>query len=427
MTVHQQAAPTAAAAERRSRGGGVLIGALLVDSIGNGLFLPLGLVFFTKVTPVPLATVGVLLSVANLTQLPIPLLAGALADRFGALRLVSIAQALQAAGYAAAAFASNSATILVSATMTAVGVRVFWSSIFTAVADYVDAGRGGRSKDHWFAWTNMSRTAGLGIGGVLTGLAMSLPGANAHTYRTIAVGTAACFTVAGLANRLFVRAPRNASGDGHGVPKGYLGLLRDLPYLGLIAANTVFAVCTMMLALTLPTIVLVELHGPAWTVSALLVAVTVLIAVATAPVIARLGAPRRTRVLAAAACCWALWSAALALLRSGAAGWGVPLVAGAALFYCAATIIHAPVSMALAEAVAPREARGRYLAGFQYSFTLAEIIAPAFFTSLFARWDGLPWLVLACVSVLTGLGLLALEQRLPRSALRMRPSTEQEA
>ncbi|HEX4791483.1 MAG TPA: MFS transporter [Actinospica sp.] len=417
---------SAEAGTRRSRGGPVLIGALLVDSVGNGLFLPLGLIYFTRVTPVSLATVGVLLSVANLLQLPVPLLSGALADRIGAMRLVSLAQVLQAIGYGAAVFASNPATILLSASMTAIGVRVFWSCIFTAVADYVDGSPGGRSKDHWYAWTNMSRTAGLGVGGLLTGLAMSLPGADAHTYRVIAVGAAVCFALAGAANRAWVRAPRTASGDSPTLA-GYLELLRDRPYLGLIAANTVYAVSTMMLALTLPTVVLVELRGPTWVVSCLLVATTVLVALATAPVINRLGGFRRTRVVAAAGACWAVWSLGLALLRPGHPGWGVPLLAVAALFYCAATIIHAPVSMGLAEAASPPAARGRYLASFQYSFTLAEIIAPAFFTSLFALWAGLPWLALALVNILTALGVIALERRLPAAAVRLGGPPEPES
>jgi len=36
-----------------SRGGGVLVAALAVASLGNGLFLPLSLVFFLALTDVP--------------------------------------------------------------------------------------------------------------------------------------------------------------------------------------------------------------------------------------------------------------------------------------------------------------------------------------------------------------------------------------
>ena len=75
--------PWEASAAVRSRGGFVLVAALTVDSIGNGLFAPLSLVYFVRLTDVPLPLVGVLLTVANLVALPLPVWAGALADRFG--------------------------------------------------------------------------------------------------------------------------------------------------------------------------------------------------------------------------------------------------------------------------------------------------------------------------------------------------------
>ncbi len=40
-----------AESNRSSRGGPVLIGALAVDSLGNGLFLPLSLVYFAAAAP----------------------------------------------------------------------------------------------------------------------------------------------------------------------------------------------------------------------------------------------------------------------------------------------------------------------------------------------------------------------------------------
>jgi hypothetical protein len=54
----------------------VLVAALTVDSIGNGLFAPLSLVYFVRLTDVPLPLVGVLLTAANLVALPLPVWAG---------------------------------------------------------------------------------------------------------------------------------------------------------------------------------------------------------------------------------------------------------------------------------------------------------------------------------------------------------------
>jgi MFS family permease len=402
----------------RGRGGAVLIGALVVDSVGNGLFMPLSLVFFTRLTDVPLALLGVLLSVATLATLPLPVLAGSLADRFGALPLVVAAQLLQAAGYLGYAWVRGPLGILVTATAVAVGVRVFWSTIFTAIADYADGNPTGTAKDTWYAWSNMSRTAGLGVGGLVTGLAVA--DGRADAYRTVAYVSAACFAVAAVTIALFVRAPR-AAHDATAPRGGYAGLLRDRPFLGLIGVNTVYATSSMMLAMTMPVLVATAIRGPAWLTSVVLVGNTVLISVLAAPVVARLRPYRRTRVLVVAALLWAAWGLLFATLGPGRLWWSVPVLAGATLLYTAADTIHAPVSMALAASASPGPARGRYLATYQYSFTIGSIIAPTFFTTLFAVGHALPWLALAAVNAASVAAVLALERRLPPAALRETP------
>src|SRR5277367_6789582 len=152
-----------------ARGGSVLIGALIVDSLGNGLFLPLSMVFFLKLTTVPLAELGVLVSAATVVTLPVPAWTGTLADRFGAIPLVVAAQLMQAVGYLAFSWVRTPTGIFAASALVAVGVRVFWSAIFTAIADYADARPGQRSKDSWYALANTARTAGLAAGGLAAG------------------------------------------------------------------------------------------------------------------------------------------------------------------------------------------------------------------------------------------------------------------
>lgn len=406
---------TTALPSRTGRGGAVLIGALVVDSVGNGLFLPLSLVFFTKLTDVPLALLGVLLSVANAITLPIPVWVGVLADRLGALPLVIGSQLLQASGYAAYGWVSGPVGIFVSATLVAVGVRFFWSAVFTAIADYADAGASTVSKDSWYAWANMARTAGLGLGGLVTGIAIT--DGREVVYRTIACAAASCFMAAALTIALFVRVPRLRHDTPLPDSPGYRRLLRDRPFIGLIGVNTVYAMSSMMLALAMPTFVLSGLRGPAWLTPALLVGNTVVMSVLAAPIVARLMPHRRTRSIMLAAALWAAWSLLLATLVPGHPGWVVPVLIGATVLFTLAEVIHAPVSMALAASAAPAPIRGRYLATFQYSFTLGGIIAPAFFTVLFEFHRSAPWVTLGLVNAASIAAMLFLERRLPTTAL----------
>ncbi|NJP99380.1 MFS transporter [Streptomyces sp. PLAI1-29] len=396
----------------------MLIAALVVDSVGNGLFLPLSLVYFLRLTDLAIGPLGVLISAATVVTLPVPVWAGLLADRFGALPVVVASQLLHAVGYLGYSRAGGPVAVFVAVALVASGVRFFWSAIFTAIADYADSSRSALTKETWYSWANMARTAGLGVGGLITGVVV----ANGSTgaYRAVAYGAAGCFTAAALVIAVFVRAPRPRRVGGS-APAGYRELLRDRPFLALTAVNTVFAMTTMMLGLALPTFVADGLRGPAELTSAVLVGNMVLVALFAAVVARRLAPYRRTRVLVVAAGLWSAWCLAYAGLVPGRPSWVLPLLVGATLLFTLAELLHAPVSMGLATAVAPLAARGRYLAVFQYSWALAGIAAPAFFAVLFEVHRSLPWVALAAVNCLAAGAVLLLERRLPTSVLRDGP------
>ena len=63
------------------------------------------------------------------------------------------------------------------------------------------------------------------------------------------------------------------------------------------------------------------------------------------------------------------------------------------------------------------EARGRYLAAFQYSFTVPGVMAPAV-VALFAVAVWLPWLLVGAAAGLAVLALRGLAGQLPAAALR---------
>ncbi|SCL69695.1 Major Facilitator Superfamily protein [Micromonospora citrea] len=400
----------------RGRGGAVLVAALTVDSVGNGLFLPLSLVYFLRLTDVPLSLLGVLLSAATVLTLPVPLWAGALADRVGALPVVVAAQLLQAAGYLAYAWVRGPVGVFVAAALVAVGVRFFWSTVFTAVADYADSSPGAWTRDTWYAVSNGARTAGLAAGGLVTGVVVA--DGRAGTYRAVAYAAAACFALAAVLIAACVRTPAATDRPVALRRGGYATLARDRPFLALTGLNTVFALSSMMLGLALPTVMLTDVRGPAWLTSTVLAGNAFLVALLSASVGTRLPRHRRTRAIAAAAVLWAAWGLAMATVGPGRLATVAVLLAAATLLFTAAELVHAPASAALAAAAAPVAARGRYLAAFQYSFAVASLVAPAFFATLYEAHDAAPWLALALLNAAGAAGVLALERHLPPAALR---------
>jgi MFS family permease len=82
----------------------------------------------------------------------------------------------------------------------------------------------------------------------------------------------------------------------------------------------------------------------------------------------------------------------------------------------AATLVSGPRAVALASAVAPPSARGRYLAAFQYAFTAAGVVAPAI-VALYSVAVWLPWALVAASTSLAIVGLRALARHLPAAVL----------
>ena len=160
-------------------------------------------------------------------------------------------------------------------------------------------------------------------------------------------------------------------------------LLADRPYLWLIATNTVFALCGMFLGLALPVYVAEGLSAPAWIVGPLLAGNTILLALGQTTAVRVVRPLTRTRVMALSGVLWAVWGVACALAVVVPAAVLVPYLAVITLCFTVAELVHAPVSMALASEAVPAGHRGRYLAVFQYSFAVATVVAPGFFSVLF--------------------------------------------
>ncbi|GAA4915849.1 MFS family permease [Nonomuraea thailandensis] len=399
------------------RGSAALIASVVLASIGSGLFMPLSIVYFTALSSVPLPLLGTLLGAANLITVPIPLWAGLLADRFGARPLVIVAQLLQALSFLAYVRVHEPVGIFLASSVGAVGVRLYWSSIFTLIADHADHHRSA-GKDLWYARANIARTVGIGAGGFITGLVIT--DGRPAAYHAIAYASFACFLLAALALAALLRLPHRPDPDAPPVA-GYRAMARDRAFMGLTALNVIYALSTLMLGLALPTFIRTALSGPAWLTSVVLVGNAVLITASGSVLTRRLSGLRRTRVLCVAAALWSGWGLSLAAIAQGRGAWAAAVLVIATLLFTIAEIMHAPASMALAAAISPDRARGRYLAMFQYSFIAAEIIAPIFFTTLFDRGHAVPFLALAVANGVAIVCGIRLERHLPPHALHPSP------
>ncbi len=370
--------------------------------------------YFHVVVGLPLTAIGLALSAATAFTMPVAFVTGVLVDRYGARRVVVASQLLQGVGFLAYLAVGSVEALVPAALLATGGQRMFWSAYFTLVAEIAAP----KERDRWYGLAGAARNIGLGVGGLLSGMLVGVGGETGYQFLVLA--NALSFLLAAGLTGAKVREPRRVATRAAG-GTGYGTLLRDRPFLGLIAANTVFALCSIMLGVGLPVYAREALGAPPWVIGALFALNTALLALAQTLIVRFIEAYRRTRMMLFAGLVWCAWSVLMAAALAVPPPAVVAYLFAYTVVYTLAELVHAPVSNALAAAASPEPLRGRYLAAFQFSFTVATILAPGLFTLLFAVRPALPWAVVAALAVAAGLATVSMERRLPADAVRSAP------
>ncbi len=387
------------------RGRVPLLACLAIDSFGGGCVAPLLLLFLNHVDRIPLGRAGLIITLASLASIAVPAVVAQLIDRFGSRNLVLFAQVAQCAAYVVFLTGRSEVLVFGCALVAVAGQRMFWSSIFSLLSDV--AGDGDR--DRWFALGGMMQSTGFGLGSLAAGVLLAI-GGNGPLIAAMAVNATTFLVAAGLLTRLRVHhEPVRLNGARQ------VRLRDDPPFVALIAVNGVLALCLMLLGVGLSVYVVEALPAPGWIVGVLLALVSVALATTQTVVVRRSAGRRRTRVLSLAGVLLAAWGLLMAALLHLPAVLVVPVLLLATLAFAAGSVMHSATSNALAAAISPAEGRGKYLSYWQYSFTLAQVVVPAFFAQLFDVRADLPWLVAAVLALGAAVAVVVLEPRLPRS------------
>jgi MFS family permease len=358
--------------------------ALGIDNLGSGLFLPLTLVYATRVVGLPLAVAGVTITVGTVVGLLVPPVAGRLVDRVGPRPVVIASQVVQAFGALGYAVADGVGTVAVAVCLLAAGQQLFYSSLFALLADVV----GDRAKDRPFAVVGMVRAGCFGVGGLVAAWLLS-----AGALRLAVVLDAASFVVCALVLTFFVRAPHVPAVESGRLSRRFLLLI---PLTGLVALGLDFFL------VGLPVYVL-GLGAPTWLPGVLLALHTVVSSTCGTLAIHATRRLARTTTLALGASLTVVWCALCLAAAALPVGWRpVWLVGTTVVMAVSGLFFHARVN-ALAVALAPAATRGRHLAAFQYAYTVAGVAAPGV-AGLFEFAVWLPW---AVVAVCAGAGAVA--------------------
>ncbi|MFF4100505.1 MFS transporter [Streptomyces sp. NPDC001903] len=394
-----------------------------ISAVGTGMYVPFSLVFFHHVTGLSFALVGLVMTVTGLAGLAVLAPAGSAVDRFGAKRIVLALYGVRALGFALYPFAGSLPAFAAVALVTALADRSFPAVQQSLIGEVAR----GADRDRLQASLRALQNAGMGAGALIVSGVLALWGAAAFTYTVW--GNALAFALAGLLVRRVRRVPpvHDAPTASTGRPAaGYRMVLGDRPFLALTAANFLTALGYAALSVLFPLYIATWLHGPDSLTGAAFTLNTALcagIGVLVAGRVRRRGA-RRTRSAALGALLFAaafVGQIVLGTLRPGQSATLVALMV-IVVVYTLGELVHSPSSGALSVSAAPEAVRGRYLATYQVSHSLATALAPSLFTALLAVDGRLPWAVLAVAAAGAALALVRLERRLPAEAVYPQPS-----
>ncbi len=383
------------------RGRYELAGALVIDSLGDGLFVPFAVVYFLRTTGLTLTAVGLGLSAATFLALPSAPVCGILIDRLTPATVVITGNLVSAAAFTGYLLVRNLWELMFFAFFAAAGGRFFWTANLALVGDAFQ----GQERARWFAFQRAARNGGYGLGGLLAAAALGT--GSGVGYRALAAANAVSFL---LAATLVLRwSRREPTQPAHARKKadrgGYRTALTDGPFLLLTAMNVLFVLCMTVLDILLALYLVRVLHEPVWLSGLLFAANTVAVAVFQTAVWALFQDRRPVRVLQLSAAVWGSSFLLLWLLAALPGSVAVPGLFLAIAVYTVAELIQGPVFNGLVVAAAPERMRGRYMGVYQLSWAFAQAASPGLFGWLFTTNHALPWIVLAagcaaCVLIL---------------------------
>ena len=428
-----------------------LTAASLSLTVANGMFYAVSALLFTRAMGIPAVTVGIGLTVSGAVGVLTSLGAGYLADRVGALRLLTlcvVAQGLSLASFSVV----DGVPAFVAVACLATGARQAGASARSAL---VARSFTGPSRVEMRARLHVVVNVGIGLGTCVAAAALLVDTAAAYRIAVFAVG---CVTTTGAlplvrlarsteaARRLAEPAesageetagPEMASQgatDGAGGPAASgpgpdeatpaLGPgrspFRDPQYLVVVGLTSVFAVHFGLQTVGLPLWIASHTEVPSVMISVLLVLNTVLVALfqvrfargaTTVPSAAR--TMTRACVVLALAC--GLYAAAAV----GNVALAVTVLLVAALVHAAAELWGEAGSWTLSFDLADERTAGAYQGLSTMGYAVATMIAPLLVTTTVFSHGPAGWAMLAGLFVLVGLAFaLGARRWAPHSAER---------
>ncbi|MGW4112876.1 MFS transporter [Actinosynnema sp. NPDC004786] len=359
-----------------------------ISALGDGLWFTTWALFFTRVLGLPLVTVGVGMAVAGAAGLLAAVPLGAVADRHdprAVLAAITVVRALAMASYLAVDGTWSFLAATVAFTAPANGGNAVRTALIAGlVADHADRVRA-------LARQRVAQHVGYAIGAGVGALVLTADTRAAYTA-AIAANVVTFGVLA--ATTLAVRKPSRPDGR-RADPRV---VVRDRPYLAVVAVTSVLSLCWAMLSTGLPLWLSRATDLPLALGGVVVVVSSAGIAVLQVPASRFARDPEqaartavRSGVVLAASC------ALLATTAGGAGAVGAAVVVAAALLHVVGEAGYVAAGWGLSVGLMREEARGAYQGASEAATATVQLFGPAVFTFALGGLGAGGWLAAAAI------------------------------
>ncbi|MEV0174393.1 MFS transporter [Streptomyces sp. NPDC050803] len=371
----------------------VLVGFILINTFGQGMYLTAGLLYLTRSVGFSAGEVGLALTVAGVAALPSNILIGKLSDRTGPRNLAMLLLVVEGLAMLGLAAVSTFPWLLADAIVAAVGLQ----GSRTLRAVLVSRAGGGsrvRLRSYMRAVSNLS----MALGSVVGGVALQLDSRSA--YLAVVLVNAVTFFVAAAVLTLLPRyEPVPAAAKA-----ARTAVLRDGPFMAVTALNALMTLQYSVLTVALPLWISEYTEAPRALISVVMIVNMVLVVlfqvrVGQTVVDARSSA----RAMRAAGIVFLVTCSAFALTGGLSPLWASVLLLAMMALHTIGELWHAAASFELAHHLAPEHAQGEYQGMFSFGISGSMAVAPGLLTLLCLDWAPQGWYLLGALLMAAGL------------------------
>lgn len=369
--------------------------ATLVNTIGNGVYMTAGVLYFTRVVGLPAVQVGLGLSVAGIVSLLVGLPAGHLADRRGARGAYTFALVLAGLAMAAFVLVDHLWSFMIVACLSAAAHASLPPTRAPLIRRY-----GGDRPQRFRAYLRSVTNLGTSVGALVAGWAVHVD--TELAYVLLIAGNAASFAAcAVIVRRLPPTPPEPVTESG---PRWVA--LRDRPYALLSALDGIMNIQFLTLTVALPLWLVNATSAPRWLVGVAFAINTMLVVLFQVRVGRDVDTPRSGGFSIRRAGFTFFVSCALFSLAAGTTPLvAAVLLAGGVVIHTIGELWHAAGQFELSYGLAPAHAQGQYVGVFSMGNGVAESIGPVLLTVLCIEWGRPGWFVVGAMFAVTGLTL----------------------